>query len=75
MVFIYYIRWYKNISMDKKLVGNFIIYFPPIAYTMYILATLEKGAGINWTAVVITGIISVLSNAVGKYVKNKDEVE
>ncbi len=61
--------------MDKKILGNFIIYFPPIAYIIYTLATKGDETGINWTQVVITGIIALVSNSIGRRIKNQGEVE
>jgi len=57
--------------MDNKLLGNFIIYFPPIAYIAFTLVTHHKGEGIDWTEVILAAIIGVVSSAIGKRIKNK----
>lgn len=61
--------------MDKKILGNFIIYFPTIAYIAYILVTKEKHSDVDWTRVVIAVLISIISRAIGTRIKNKGEVE
>ncbi|WP_298903833.1 hypothetical protein [uncultured Psychroserpens sp.] len=61
--------------MDKKILGNFIIYFPTIAYIAYTIVIKEKGSGIDWTAIVIAGFISMISYAIGNRIKNKGEIE
>ena len=61
--------------MDKKILGNFIIYFPPIAYMAFSLVLKKENTGIDWTSVVITGLIAMVSSAIGKRIKNKGEVE
>ena len=61
--------------MDKKILGNFIIYFPTIAYLTYIMVMKKENSGIDWTSVVIAGLIGMVSNVIGKKIKNKGEVE
>jgi uncharacterized membrane protein YjjB (DUF3815 family) len=61
--------------MDKKILGNFIIYFPAIAYIAYTIVAKEENSEIDWTAVVIAACISLISNAIGRQIKNKVEVE
>jgi hypothetical protein len=61
--------------MDKKILGNFIIYFPPIAYMAFSLILKKGNTGIDWTAIVITVIIGIISGAIGKRIKNKGEIE
>ena len=61
--------------MDKKILVNFIIYFPPIAYIAFTLVTKKENSGIDWTAILITVIIGIVSGAIGNRIKNKGEVE
>ncbi|WP_452227575.1 hypothetical protein [Lacinutrix sp. MEBiC02404] len=61
--------------MDKKILGNFIIYFPPIAYMAFTLILKKENTGIDWTSIVITGLIAMISGAIGKKIKSKGEVE
>ena len=61
--------------MDKKILGNFIIYFPPIAYIAFTLITKEENSGFDWNAVVYTVIIGMISSAIGTRIKNKGDVE
>ncbi len=61
--------------MDKKILGNFIIYFPTIAYIAFTIVTKEENSGIDWTQCVIAGLIAIISGAIGKQIKNKGEVE
>ena len=35
----------------------------------------KENTGIDWTSVVITGLIAMVSGAIGKRIKNKGEVE
>lgn len=61
--------------MDKKILGNFIIYFPTIAYLAFTIVTKKENSGIDWTSVVIAGLIGMISFAIGKRIKSKGEVE
>ena len=61
--------------MDKKILGNFIMYFPTIAYIAFTIVMKKENSGINWTSVIIAGLIGMISHAVGKRIKNKGEVE
>jgi hypothetical protein len=61
--------------MDKKILGAFIIYFPPIAYVAFTLVTKKESTGIDWTSVVITGVIGIISSAIGNRIKNKEDIE
>ncbi len=61
--------------MDKTILGNFIIYFPTAAYVLYTIMAKEPNTGIDWTQVVLAAGIAILSSMLGKYIKNKGEVE
>ncbi|GAA0744609.1 hypothetical protein [Gaetbulibacter jejuensis] len=61
--------------MDKKILGNFIIYFPIVAYTAYTIVMKKENSGIDWTSVVIGGLIGMISYTIGNRIKNKGEVE
>ncbi|MDY2588083.1 hypothetical protein [Winogradskyella aquimaris] len=61
--------------MDNKLLGNFIIAFPTAAYITYTILMKNPNSGIDWTSVVISGLIAMVSYAIGKKIKNKGEVE
>ncbi len=61
--------------MDNKLLGNFIIAFPTAAYITYTVVMKEPNTGIDWTSVVLAGLISVVSYAIGTRIKNKGEAE
>ena len=47
--------------MDNKLLGNFIIAFPPAAYVTYIIVMKEPNSGIDWTSVIVGGLIGMIS--------------
>ncbi|WP_369996308.1 hypothetical protein [Winogradskyella sp.] len=61
--------------MDNKLLGNFIIAFPPAAYVTYIAVMKEPNSGIDWPSIIIGAFIGMLSYAIGKKIKSKGEVE
>lgn len=61
--------------MDNKLLGNFIIAFPTAAYVTYIIVMKEHNSGIDWTSVIIGGLIGIISFNIGKKIKSKGEVE
>ncbi|WP_422105290.1 hypothetical protein [Winogradskyella sp.] len=61
--------------MDNKLLGNFIIAFPTAAYVTYTIVMKEPNTGIDWTSIIIGGLIGMVSYAIGKKVKSKGEVE
>ncbi|MFK7833988.1 MAG: hypothetical protein AB8B52_11970 [Winogradskyella sp.] len=61
--------------MDKKILGNFIIYFPTLAYIAYHFVMKTDNSGIDWTSIVITVLIAMVSGAIGNRIKNKGEVE
>lgn len=61
--------------MDKKILGNFIIYFPPIAFIAFTFIMKKENTGIDWTSIVITVVIGMISGAIGNRIKNKGEVE
>ncbi|MAB48210.1 MULTISPECIES: hypothetical protein [Winogradskyella] len=61
--------------MDNKLLGNFIIAFPTAAYVTYIIVMKEPNSGIDWTSVIVGGLIGMISFTIGKKIKSKGEVE
>jgi hypothetical protein len=61
--------------MDNKLLGNFIIAFPPAAYMTYTLVINEGKTGIDYTAILITTIIGIVSYNIGSKIKKKGEAE
>ncbi|GAB4160717.1 MAG: hypothetical protein Tsb0033_17090 [Winogradskyella sp.] len=61
--------------MDNKILGNFIIAFPPAAYITYTIVMKEPNSGIDWPSVVLSGLIAMVSYAIGKRIKNKGEAE
>lgn len=61
--------------MDKKILGNFIIYFPIVAYVAFIIVLKEENSGIDWPSIVIGGLIGMISYTIGTKIKNKGEVE
>ena len=61
--------------MDKKILGNFVSFFPPIAYSIYTVVINARNSGIDWYAVMYAGIIGVISYAIGQKIKSKGEVE
>tara|TARA_B100000378_G_scaffold276888_1_gene275780 strand:- start:426 stop:611 length:186 start_codon:yes stop_codon:yes gene_type:complete len=61
--------------MDKKILGNFIIYFPIIAYFAFRAVIKDENSEINWTSIIIGALIGMISYAVGTRIKNNGEVE
>ena len=62
--------------MDKNILGNFIIYFPTIAYIMYTIVISSKEVeGIDWSQVIIAGLIGFISSAIGRRVKKEGKAE
>ena len=61
--------------MDKKLLGNFIIAFPPSAHIAYTVVMNVHHNGIDWYSCFITGLITAVSFAIGRRIKSKGEVE
>ena len=60
--------------MDKKILGNFIIYFPIIAYFAFRAVIKDENSEINWTSIIIGALIGMISYAVGTRIKNNGEV-
>lgn len=61
--------------MDKKIFGNFIIYFPTITYLAFLVVTKEENSGANWTSFIIGGKVGMISYSIGTRIKNQGEVE
>lgn len=61
--------------MDKKLLGNFIIAFPPAAYITYNWVMHEPNSGFDWTKFLLTFLILTVSSAIGNRIKNQGEAE
>lgn len=61
--------------MDKKILGNFVIIFPPVAHVIYTFVMKEPGTGIDLISVGITVLIAIISGAIGRRIKNKGEVD
>ncbi|SHH76589.1 hypothetical protein SAMN05444148_2755 [Winogradskyella jejuensis] len=60
--------------MDKKILGNFITYFPIIAYWTYVFI-LKINSKSFWWHLIISFLIIGISRTIGLYIKNKGEVD
>ena len=62
--------------MDKNILGNLIIYIPTFAYILYTIVIPSKEIeGIDWSQVIITGLIGLISTAVGGRIKRQGKAE
>ncbi|MBW6484345.1 MAG: hypothetical protein K0B10_14980 [Vicingaceae bacterium] len=58
---------------NRKLIGNIVAYVPMLLYLVYTVATMKPDSGINWSNILIAGIIGMVFGTIGTKIKNKDK--
>lgn len=60
---------------NRELLGILASVGPAAIYIIYTFVTKETNSGIDWTEVLIAGILGIVGKALGDQIKNKGKVE
>jgi hypothetical protein len=61
--------------MKRNLIANIISIAPVILYNAYTLGTKEPNSGIDFSQVIMSALIAMISFGIGNNIKNKGKVQ